>query len=114
MRDPSATDYSETLLDWLRNSKEDALKKWECIINGELRQKQRAILGSVSTSQLPRFKAAQMHNNRFCDLRFRVGAGYLYCHQVWLLVAYIYASSRLFHYICLIYSFLYEFYLAFR
>ncbi|KAL5838899.1 hypothetical protein ACOSQ3_016068 [Xanthoceras sorbifolium] len=81
MRHPSAIDYSEPVLDWLRNSKDEALEKWECIINGELQQKQRAILGSLSASHLPHFKAIDMHKARFCDLRFRLGAGYLYCHQ---------------------------------
>ncbi|KAK0597377.1 hypothetical protein LWI29_024664 [Acer saccharum] len=81
MRDPFAIDYSEPVFDWLRNSKDEALKKWECIINGELQQKQRVVLGSVSASHLPHFKAIDMHKARFCDLRFRLGAGYLYCHQ---------------------------------
>ncbi|TXG69810.1 hypothetical protein EZV62_004745 [Acer yangbiense] len=81
MRDPFAIDYSEPVFDWLRNSKDEALKKWECIINGELQQKQRVVLGSVSASHLPHFRAIDMHKARFCDLRFRLGAGYLYCHQ---------------------------------
>ncbi|KAA8549847.1 hypothetical protein F0562_001531 [Nyssa sinensis] len=78
LRDPSAIDYSEPIFDWLRNSKNDALEKWECIISGELQQKQKALLGSAA---MPRFKAAGMHKTRLCDLRFRLGAGYLYCHQ---------------------------------
>jgi hypothetical protein len=83
LRDPSAIDYSETIFDWLRNSRGDALKKWECIITGELPQKQRAIIGDdVTCLQLPQFKAVDMHKIRFCDLGFRLGAGYLYCHQV--------------------------------
>lgn len=82
MRHPSAIDYSEPIFNWLRNSKNEAVKKWECIINGELQQKQKALLGSVSTSHLPHFKAVDMHKARFCDVRFRLGAGYLYCHQV--------------------------------
>ncbi|GAV70589.1 zf-SNAP50_C domain-containing protein [Cephalotus follicularis] len=81
LRDPSAIDYSEPIFDWLRNSKDDALRKWECINNGDLLQKQKAILGSATASDLPRFKAFDMHKIRFCDLRFRLGAGYLYCHQ---------------------------------
>lgn len=81
LRHPSAIDYSEPIFNWLRNSKNEAVKKWECIINGELQQKQKALLGSVSTSHLPHFKAVDMHKARFCDVRFRLGAGYLYCHQ---------------------------------
>ncbi|XVE92128.1 hypothetical protein REPUB_Repub01dG0070500 [Reevesia pubescens] len=81
LRDPSAIDYSKPIFDWLRNSKADALKKWESIITGELQQKHRAILGSVTPSRLPHFKAVDMQKSRFCDLRFQLGAGYLYCHQ---------------------------------
>ncbi|XP_062161552.1 snRNA-activating protein complex subunit-like isoform X2 [Alnus glutinosa] len=85
LRDPSAIDYSKPIFDWLRNSRADALKKWECIITGELPQKQKAIVGDdVTGLQLPQFKAVNMHRNdriQFCDLGFRLGAGYLYCHQ---------------------------------
>ncbi|XP_044495092.1 snRNA-activating protein complex subunit [Mangifera indica] len=81
LRNPSAIDYSKPVFDWLGNSKDEALKKWECIINGELQQKQKAVLGTVSTSHLPHFKAFHMHTTRFCDLRFQLGAAYLYCHQ---------------------------------
>ncbi|KAJ9181672.1 hypothetical protein P3X46_009776 [Hevea brasiliensis] len=80
-RDPSAIDYSEPIFDWLTNSKDDALRKWECIISGELQRKQKAVIGEVTTSQLPQFRRVDMQKTRFCDLRFRLGAGYLYCHQ---------------------------------
>lgn len=75
-------DYSKTILDWLNNSKDDALEKWEYIIAGELQQKQKALLGSEEKQQLPKFKSLDMQTTRFCDLRFRLGAGYTYCHQV--------------------------------
>ncbi|KAK4434745.1 snRNA-activating protein complex subunit [Sesamum alatum] len=81
MRDCSAMDYSKPILDWLENSKNDALEKWEFIVSGELQQKQKALLGSQSKQQLPRLKSAHMQTTRFCDIRFRLGAGYLYCHQ---------------------------------
>ncbi|KAL0300922.1 UNVERIFIED_CONTAM: snRNA-activating protein complex subunit, partial [Sesamum radiatum] len=81
MRDGSAMDYSKPILDWLENSKNDALEKWEFIVSGELQQKQKALLGSQSKQQLPRLKSAHMQTTRFCDIRFRLGAGYLYCHQ---------------------------------
>ncbi|MBA0809080.1 hypothetical protein Gohar_024763 [Gossypium harknessii] len=81
LRDPCAVDYSEPIFDWLRNSPDDAMKKWESIITGELQQKQRSVLGSVTPSRLPHFKAADMHKTRFCDFRFQLGARYLYCHQ---------------------------------
>ncbi|KAL0321021.1 UNVERIFIED_CONTAM: snRNA-activating protein complex subunit [Sesamum radiatum] len=81
MRDCSAMDYSKPILDWLENSKNDALEKWEFIVSGELQQKQKALLGRQSKQQLPRLKSAHMQTTRFCDIRFRLGAGYLYCHQ---------------------------------
>ncbi|GKU97912.1 hypothetical protein SLEP1_g10986 [Rubroshorea leprosula] len=81
-RDPSAIDYSKPILDWLSNSKDDALRKWECLVTGQLQQKHREILGSPPTSKLPHFEAVNMHEKKFCNLNFRLGAGYLYCHQV--------------------------------
>ncbi|XP_062106968.1 snRNA-activating protein complex subunit isoform X2 [Humulus lupulus] len=81
LRDPSAIDYSEPIFDWLRNNEEEVSKKWDCIITGELQQKQKAVIGNVTVSQLPHFKAVDMHKTRFCDLKFRIGNGYLYCHQ---------------------------------
>ncbi|GMP75955.1 hypothetical protein CsSME_00032856 [Camellia sinensis var. sinensis] len=81
LRVPSAIDYSEPVFDWFRKSEAEVLEKWECIISGEMQQKQKALLGSASSSHLPRFKAVDMHKTRFSDLRFRLGAGYLYCHQ---------------------------------
>ncbi|XP_031397078.1 snRNA-activating protein complex subunit isoform X2 [Punica granatum] len=81
LRDPSAVDYSEPILEWLRTSKEEALQKWDCIVSGELQQKQKAVIGEVSNLQLPQFKAVEMQKARFCDLKFQLGAGYLYCHQ---------------------------------
>ncbi|KAI9088670.1 hypothetical protein K1719_029784 [Acacia pycnantha] len=81
MRDPSAIDYTIPIFDWLRNSKEEAHKKWECIITGELKQKQKAIMGEASAQHLPRLTAVDMQKIRVCDIRFRLGAGFLYCHQ---------------------------------
>ncbi|KAF5450022.1 hypothetical protein F2P56_030405 [Juglans regia] len=97
LRDPSAIDYSEPIFDWLRNSKDEALKKWESITTGELQQKQKAIVGDVTGLQLPKFKAVDMHMTRFCDLRFRLGAGYLYCHQGDCKHAMVIRDMRLIH-----------------
>ncbi|KAK6940264.1 snRNA-activating protein complex, subunit 3 [Dillenia turbinata] len=80
LRDPTAIDYSEPIFDWIRKSKNEALAKWDCIMSGELQKKQKAILGNA-VSGLPCFKATDMQKTRFCDLGFRIGAGYLYCHQ---------------------------------
>ncbi|KAL6538564.1 hypothetical protein OROGR_012552 [Orobanche gracilis] len=80
-RKSSATDYSKPILDWLENSKNDALEKWEYILSGELQKKQKELLGSESKQKLPTLKSGHMQRTRFCDLRFRLGAGYLYCHQ---------------------------------
>ncbi|KAL2339307.1 hypothetical protein Fmac_013753 [Flemingia macrophylla] len=82
LRDPSAIDLTRPILDWLQNSKDEAQKKWEHIITGELQRKQKAIMGGgESASQLPHFRSFEMHKIRFCDLSFQLGAGYLYCHQ---------------------------------
>ncbi|WVZ10817.1 hypothetical protein V8G54_015347 [Vigna mungo] len=81
LRDPSAIDLTRPILDWLQNSKEEAQKKWEYIITGELQKKQKAIMGEQSASQLPHFRSIEMQKLRFCDLSFQLGAGYLYCHQ---------------------------------
>lgn len=82
LRDPSAIDYSEPILDWLESSKDEALKKWQCLITGkQLQQKQKAVFGSATNSQLPEFRAEDMHKTRFSNLKFRLGAGYLFCHQ---------------------------------
>ncbi|CBI33274.3 unnamed protein product, partial [Vitis vinifera] len=97
LRDPSAIDYSKPIFDWLRNSKDDALEKWECIISGDLQQKQKALLGDPTISHLPHFKAVDMHKTRFCDLQFRLGAGYLYCHQGDCRHTIVIRDMRLFH-----------------
>ncbi|KFK44722.1 hypothetical protein AALP_AA1G294600 [Arabis alpina] len=81
LRNPSATDYSKPILDWLWDSKDEALTKWECILTGEVKKKQKAVLGEAGSMDLPRFGSADMQSTRFCDLRFRLGASYLYCHQ---------------------------------
>ncbi|XP_022142620.1 snRNA-activating protein complex subunit [Momordica charantia] len=80
LRDPSAVDYSKPVFDWLRNSEDEARKKWECIIMGESQQKN-TVAGEVSVSHVPHFRSVSMNKIRFCDLKFRLGAGYLYCHQ---------------------------------
>lgn len=81
LRNRSATDYSKPILNWLWNSKDEAIKKWEGIITGELQQKQRTALGVTKAMDIPRFGSAEMQSTRFCDLKFRLGASYLYCHQ---------------------------------
>lgn len=81
LRDPDAVDYSEPIFDWIRNSKKEALEKWDWILSGPLQPKEKALFGDTKTSHLPNFKAVDMHKVRFCDLSFRLGAGYIYCHQ---------------------------------
>ncbi|XP_071737069.1 snRNA-activating protein complex subunit-like isoform X2 [Rutidosis leptorrhynchoides] len=81
LRDARATEYSKPILDWLRESKDTALEKWECIISGELQQKQKEYIGCGIGPKLPQLKSRPMQATRFCDLNFRLGAGYLYCHQ---------------------------------
>ncbi|KAK9924204.1 hypothetical protein M0R45_032586 [Rubus argutus] len=81
LRDPSAIDYSESIFDWLRNARDDALKKWECVLAGKMQNKKKAVVGDITGSKLPHFQAADMHKIQFCNLKFQLGAGYLYCHQ---------------------------------
>ncbi|KAG8365318.1 hypothetical protein BUALT_Bualt18G0092200 [Buddleja alternifolia] len=81
MRDSAAIDYSRPIFDWLKNSKDDACEKWEFIVAGDLQQKQKEVLGSQNKQRLPAFRGLHMQTIRFCDLKFRLGAGYLYCHQ---------------------------------
>ncbi|XP_074289384.1 snRNA-activating protein complex subunit [Silene latifolia] len=80
MRDPKAIDYSEPILDWLKNSKGEALAKWDCILSGRGKAR-KVLLEKKPLSKLPNFKSVDMDKTRFCDLGFRLGAGYLYCHQ---------------------------------
>lgn len=47
-----------------------------------MQQKHKAIFGNAAGVQLPQFISVDMQKTRFCDLKFRVGAGYIYCHQV--------------------------------
>lgn len=84
MRRHSAIDYSRSIIDWLENSQEEATEKWDAIVSGALRKKQKELLGDLEASSLPKFKTRHMQKTCFSDLRFRLGNGYLYCHQVWL------------------------------
>ncbi|KAL9681610.1 hypothetical protein QQ045_013395 [Rhodiola kirilowii] len=81
MRDENATDYSRPIIQWLMNSKREAQEKWDNILSCGLVQKQKAILGNITSSKLPYYSAKEMQHTRLCDLKFRLGAGYLYCHQ---------------------------------
>ncbi|KAL5581566.1 hypothetical protein UlMin_014008 [Ulmus minor] len=97
LRDPSAINYSEPIFDWLQDNEDEALKKWEAITTGELQPKQKAIVGDVGVSQLPRFRAVDMHKTRFLDLKFRLGTAYLYCHQGDCKHTIVIRDMRLFH-----------------
>ncbi|KAJ0969419.1 hypothetical protein J5N97_022296 [Dioscorea zingiberensis] len=81
LRNPSAIDYSRPIFDWLKNCKDEVSEKWKYIMSGELKKKQKELLGDVEVSCVPEFKVADMHKTRFSDLCFRLGAGYIYCHQ---------------------------------
>lgn len=85
LREAGAADYSKPILHWLKESKKAAIEKWECITSGELQQKQKEFIDSGSGPKLPQLTAHPMQGTRFCDLNFRLGAGYLYCHQVRIL-----------------------------
>ncbi|KAF3337259.1 snRNA-activating protein complex subunit isoform X3 [Carex littledalei] len=81
MRRHSAIDYSRSIIDWLENSQEEATEKWDAILSGALRKKQKELLGDLEASSLPKFKTRHMQKTCFSDLRFRLGNGYIYCHQ---------------------------------
>ncbi|XP_063937698.1 snRNA-activating protein complex subunit isoform X3 [Daucus carota subsp. sativus] len=81
LRDTSAIDYSKPILDWLKDSKKEALKNWEYILSGRLQPRQKALVDNKKKEILPGFKAVRMQETQFCELNFRLGAGYLYCHQ---------------------------------
>ncbi|XP_057490973.1 snRNA-activating protein complex subunit-like [Actinidia eriantha] len=81
LKDSKAIDYSEPILDWFRNSKDEAIAKWELIVAGELQKQQKLFLGSTISSQLSCFRVVERSKTCFCDLRLRIGGGYLYCHQ---------------------------------
>ncbi|KAF3782703.1 snRNA-activating protein complex subunit [Nymphaea thermarum] len=97
LRDPSAIDYSEPIRNWLQNSKDEALAKWEAIVSGNFFKKHKSLLGGVATEHLPTFKSLAMHKTRFCDLKFRLGSYYLYCHQGDCRHAVVIRDMRLIH-----------------
>ncbi|KAL6616593.1 hypothetical protein ACP70R_038863 [Stipagrostis hirtigluma subsp. patula] len=80
-RQYSATDYSKPILDWLQNSSGEAAEKWDAITSGVLKKRQKDLLRGLNISNVPEFKSEKMQMTRFSDLHFRLGAGYLYCHQ---------------------------------
>ncbi|TVU36097.1 hypothetical protein EJB05_18013 [Eragrostis curvula] len=77
----SSSDYSKPILDWLQNSSEEASEKWDAITSGVLKKRQKDLLRGLNISNVPEFKSEKMQRIRFSDLQFRLGAGYLYCHQ---------------------------------
>uniref|UniRef100_A0A0D9V9E0 snRNA-activating protein complex subunit n=1 Tax=Leersia perrieri TaxID=77586 RepID=A0A0D9V9E0_9ORYZ len=77
----STVDYSKPILDWLKNSRNEAEEKWDAITSGALKKRQKNLLLGLNISNVPDFKSAKMEKTRFSDLNFRIGAGYLYCHQ---------------------------------
>ena len=82
MRHQSSIDYSVSIIDWLENSHEEASAKWDAIVSGTLKQKQKELLGELEHANVPKFKSMHMQRTCFSDLKFRLGNGYLYCHQV--------------------------------
>ncbi|KAL6840384.1 hypothetical protein ACP4OV_030194 [Aristida adscensionis] len=80
-RQHSATDYSKPILDWLQNSSDEVAEKWDAITSGVLKKRQKDLLRGLNISNVPEFKSEKMQMTRFSDLHFRLGAGYLYCHQ---------------------------------
>ena len=82
MRHYSAVDYSKPVLEWLNDSSDEVAEKWDALSSGTLKKRQKDLLRGLNISNVPEFKSAKMQSTRFSDLHFRLGAGYLYCHQV--------------------------------
>ncbi|KAJ4810048.1 snRNA-activating protein complex subunit [Rhynchospora pubera] len=81
LRQHSSIDYNRSIIDWLENSQGEASAKWDAILSGALRKKQKELLGDLEASSLPKFKTAHMQKTCFSNVRFRLGNGHLYCHQ---------------------------------
>ncbi|GKA34482.1 snRNA-activating protein complex subunit isoform X1 [Tanacetum coccineum] len=77
LREDNATDFSEPILTWVKGK--DAIKKWNQIIRKH--KKSKVSIGSGSDPKVPELGARSMQTTRFCELRFRLGADYFYCHQ---------------------------------
>ncbi|XP_062207850.1 snRNA-activating protein complex subunit-like isoform X2 [Phragmites australis] len=77
----SASDYSKPILEWLNDSNDEVAEKWDAITSGVLKKRQKDLLRGLNISNVPEFKSERMQRTRFSDLHFRLGAGYLYCHQ---------------------------------
>lgn len=89
----SAVDYSKPILDWLDNSSDEVAEKWDTISSGVLKKRQKDLLKGLNISNVPEFKSANMQSTYFKDLHFRLGAGYLYCHQVPHLFSSLYLTT---------------------
>lgn len=81
----SALDYSKPVLDWLNDSSDEVGEKWDAISSGALKKRQKDLLKGLNISNVPELKSAKMESTYFSDLHFRLGAWYLYCHQVQIL-----------------------------
>ncbi|KAM0878908.1 hypothetical protein ACQ4PT_034557 [Festuca glaucescens] len=93
----SAVDYSKPILDWLNESSDEAAEKWDAISSGALKKRQKDLLRGLNISNVPEFKSAKMQSTYFSDLHFRLGAGYLYCHQGNCKHTFVIRDMRLIH-----------------
>ncbi|XP_051227718.1 snRNA-activating protein complex subunit isoform X3 [Lolium perenne] len=93
----SAVDYSEPILDWLKDSSDEVAEKWDAISSGALKKRQKDLLRGLNISNVPEFKSAKMQTTHFSDLHFRIGAGYLYCHQGNCKHTFVIRDMRLIH-----------------
>ncbi|XP_040366142.1 snRNA-activating protein complex subunit-like [Rosa chinensis] len=73
LRDPSAFSYSGSIFDWLRHSRDDALKNYkvECVLAGKFQKKRKAVVCNITGSKLPQFQGDDMHKTQFCNLKFQ-------------------------------------------
>ncbi|XP_044359066.1 snRNA-activating protein complex subunit isoform X2 [Triticum aestivum] len=93
----SAVDYSKPIVDWLDNSSDEVAEKWDAISSGVLKKRQKDLLKGLNISNVPEFKSADMQSTYFSDLHFRLGAGYLYCHQGNCKHTFVIRDMRLIH-----------------
>uniref|UniRef100_A0ACD5XEQ0 Uncharacterized protein n=1 Tax=Avena sativa TaxID=4498 RepID=A0ACD5XEQ0_AVESA len=97
MRHYSAVDYSKPILDWLNDSSDEVAEKWDAISSGVLKKRQKDLLRGLNISNVPEFKSAKMQSTYFSDPHFRLGAGYLYCHQGNCKHTFVIRDMRLIH-----------------
>ncbi|OAE28324.1 hypothetical protein AXG93_2490s1140 [Marchantia polymorpha subsp. ruderalis] len=82
MRHPKALDYSLPIRNWVREQAE-VIEKWKALGGVDLRKRRWLGLPSCPRAKNPpTFLHNRMEDVCFADLECRIGAQFLYCHQV--------------------------------